>query len=61
MDAGQLARWTRFTAKGGIGKCTATQDCVAERAEDLLFLKVSCSPQFGVAVVRLRKWDKMMR
>jgi hypothetical protein len=40
MDAGDLARWTRFAAKGGIGKCTATQDCVAERAEDLMFLKV---------------------
>ncbi|KIM76698.1 hypothetical protein PILCRDRAFT_27100, partial [Piloderma croceum F 1598] len=39
MDAGDLARWTRFAAKGGIGKCTATQDCVAERAEDLMFLK----------------------
>lgn len=41
MDAGELARWTRFAAKGGIGKCTAIQDCVAERAEDLMFLKVS--------------------
>lgn len=40
MEAGELARWTRFAAKGGIGKCTATQDCVAERAEDLMFLKV---------------------
>jgi hypothetical protein len=41
MDAGELARWTRFAAKGGIGKCTAMQDCVAERAEDLMFLKVA--------------------
>ena len=31
MDA---ARWSRFAAKGGIGDCTAAQDCVAERAED---------------------------
>jgi hypothetical protein len=59
MDAGELARWTRFAAKGGIGKCTATQDCVAERAEDLMFLKVSCAPigawlfAYGV--------DRMMR
>ena len=42
MEAGELARWTRFAAKGGIGKCTAIQDCVAERAEDLMFLKVRC-------------------
>ena len=40
MDASQLGRWTRFAAKGGIGKCTAIQDCVAERAEDLMFMKV---------------------
>ncbi|GJJ08912.1 hypothetical protein Clacol_003132 [Clathrus columnatus] len=39
MDATDLARWTRFAAKGGIGKCTAIQDCVAERLEDLMFLK----------------------
>jgi hypothetical protein len=39
MDAAELARWTRFAAKGGIGKCTAIQDCVAERPEDLMFLK----------------------
>ncbi|KII83925.1 hypothetical protein PLICRDRAFT_76171, partial [Plicaturopsis crispa FD-325 SS-3] len=39
MDAAELARWTRFAAKGGIGKCTAVKDCVAERAEDLMFLK----------------------
>ena len=42
MDASELGRWTRFAAKGGIGKCTAIQDCVAEKAEDLMFLKVSC-------------------
>lgn len=40
MDAVDLARWTRFAAKGGIGKCTAIQDCVAKRAEDLMFLMV---------------------
>lgn len=40
LDASELARWTRFAAKGGIGKCTATCDCVAESADDLMFLKV---------------------
>lgn len=40
MEAPELARWTRFAGKGGIGKCTATQDCVAESLEDLMFLKV---------------------
>ena len=40
MDAANLARWTRFAAKGGIGRCVAVQDCVAESAEDLMFLKV---------------------
>ncbi|KAF8956629.1 hypothetical protein BDZ97DRAFT_1602138, partial [Flammula alnicola] len=39
MEAAELARWTRFAAKGGIGKCTATCDCVAESADDLMFLK----------------------
>ncbi|KAF5376822.1 hypothetical protein D9757_008893 [Collybiopsis confluens] len=39
MDALELSRWTRFAAKGGIGKCTAVQDCVAESGEDLMFLK----------------------
>lgn len=39
MDATDLARWTRFATKGGIGKCTAVHDCVAERLEDLMFLK----------------------
>ncbi|KZP21793.1 hypothetical protein FIBSPDRAFT_690748, partial [Athelia psychrophila] len=39
MDAAELARWTRFAAKGGIGKCTAVNDCVAEGADDLMFLK----------------------
>ncbi|KAJ3794439.1 hypothetical protein GGU11DRAFT_645478, partial [Lentinula aff. detonsa] len=39
MDAVELQRWTRFAAKGGIGKCTAIQDCVAESSEDLMFLK----------------------
>ena len=40
MDANELGRWTRFAAKGGIGKCLAVQDCVAEEEEDLMFLKV---------------------
>ena len=40
MDANELGRWTRFAAKGGIGKCTAAQDCVAEADDDLMFLKV---------------------
>ena len=40
MDAAELARWTRFAAKGGIGKCTAVKDCVAKSADDLMFLKV---------------------
>ncbi|KAI8977786.1 hypothetical protein BD414DRAFT_155730 [Trametes punicea] len=39
MDATELGRWTRFAAKGGIGKCTALQDCVAEQPEDLMFMK----------------------
>ncbi|KAJ8507272.1 hypothetical protein ONZ45_g10348 [Pleurotus djamor] len=39
MDATELSRWTRFAAKGGIGKCTATHDCVADTPEDLMFLK----------------------
>lgn len=50
MEAGELARWTRFAAKGGIGKCTAIQDCVAERAEDLMFLKVRCRIPFIIVV-----------
>jgi hypothetical protein len=40
LEASELARWTRFAAKGGIGKCTATCDCVAESKDDLMFLKV---------------------
>jgi len=40
MEATDLARWTRFAAKGGIGKCTAIVDCVAENTDDLMFLKV---------------------
>lgn len=41
MDAADLARWTRFATKGGIGRCQATSDCVAQGADDLMFLKVS--------------------
>ena len=40
LEASELARWTRFAAKGGIGTCTATCDCVAESTDDLMFLKV---------------------
>ncbi|KAH9970529.1 hypothetical protein BGW80DRAFT_1135321, partial [Lactifluus volemus] len=39
MDPLQLSRWTRFASKGGIGKCVALQDCVAEEQGDLMFLK----------------------
>ncbi|KIJ93314.1 hypothetical protein K443DRAFT_12960 [Laccaria amethystina LaAM-08-1] len=38
MEAAELARWTRFAAKGGIGKCIVTADCVAESSDDLMFL-----------------------
>jgi hypothetical protein len=41
MDADQLVRWNRFAAKGGIGKCTAVNDCIAQDSEDLMFLQVS--------------------
>jgi hypothetical protein len=44
MDAAELARWTRFAGKGGIGICTAVRDCVAERVEDLMFLNVTVFP-----------------
>lgn len=40
MDALELARWTRFAAKGGIGKCTALRDHIAQDSEDLMFLEV---------------------
>ncbi|KZV75280.1 hypothetical protein PENSPDRAFT_538468, partial [Peniophora sp. CONT] len=39
MDAAQLGRWTRFAAKGGIGRATALVDYVAEQPQDLMFLK----------------------
>ncbi|VDC03245.1 unnamed protein product, partial [Peniophora sp. CBMAI 1063] len=39
LDATQLSRWTRFAAKGGIGRATALVDYVAEQAQDLMFLK----------------------
>jgi hypothetical protein len=41
MDTSELARWTRFAAKGGIGKCIAIKDCVAQEPDDLMFLQVS--------------------
>ncbi len=40
MDGAQLARWTRFAGKGGIGKCMAIRDFIAESGDDLMFLKV---------------------
>ncbi|KIJ94875.1 hypothetical protein K443DRAFT_640524 [Laccaria amethystina LaAM-08-1] len=39
MEAAELAGWTRFAPKGGIGKCIPTTDCVAESSDDLMFLK----------------------
>ncbi|KAF5346504.1 hypothetical protein D9756_010105 [Leucocoprinus leucothites] len=39
MDADQLVRWTRFAAKGGIGKCTAVNDYIAQHSDELMFLK----------------------
>ncbi|GLB44029.1 hypothetical protein LshimejAT787_1502130 [Lyophyllum shimeji] len=39
MEAAELARWTRLAGKGGIGKCTAINDCVAENVDDLMFMK----------------------
>jgi hypothetical protein len=41
MDASRFSRWSRFAKKGGIGKCVALQDCVAEQQGDLMFFKVS--------------------
>lgn len=57
MDAAELARWTRFAGKGGIGKGTAVQDCVAKNPEDLMFLKV-CSIYFNsCGYASLVNWD----
>ncbi|THU76719.1 hypothetical protein K435DRAFT_649277, partial [Dendrothele bispora CBS 962.96] len=36
IDAAELSRSTRFAAKGGMRKCTATYGCVAEGNEDLV-------------------------
>jgi hypothetical protein len=44
MDSDDLARWTRFAMKGGIGKCVAICDCIAENNDDLVFLKVRIIP-----------------
>lgn len=44
MKGHELARWTRFAAKGGIGKCTAVHDCVAQSSDDLMFERVRFSP-----------------
>ena len=43
MEAAELARWIHFAAKGGIGKCKATVDCVAECSDDPMFFKVSAT------------------
>ena len=43
MDAPELERWTRFASKGGIGRCVALQDYLAEKPGDLMFLKVCAS------------------
>ena len=51
MDATELGRWSRFAAKGGIGKCTALQDYVAEEPEDLMFMKVACASLWRVIIV----------
>ena len=48
MDASELGRWTRFASKGGIGKCTALEDCIAEEAQDLMFMKVRSVFSFQV-------------
>ena len=47
MNCHELARWQRFAANGGIGKCTAVHDCVAQTPDDLMFLKVRFSPWSG--------------
>lgn len=60
MDATELARWTRFASRGGIGKCTAVTDCVAEEPGDLMFLTddeitvlMQLPDQEGVYLVRV--------
>ena len=62
LEASELARWTRFAAKGGIGKCTAICDCVAASTDDLMFLKVLflASPFFSRLMAYM--WgSRMMR
>jgi len=50
MDALELARWTRFAAKGGIGRCTALRDHIAQDIdEDLMFLEVGIQQFYTVA------------
>ncbi|THU99660.1 hypothetical protein K435DRAFT_658596 [Dendrothele bispora CBS 962.96] len=39
LDAAELSRWTRFCCQRGIGKFTATHDCVAEGNKELMFMK----------------------
>ena len=60
MKVHELARWTRFAAKGGIGKCTAVHDCVAQSSDDLMFLKV-CSLALVASGVQISKPPVMYR
>lgn len=63
MAAQELARWTRFAAKGGVGRCTATVDCVAREIGDLMFLKddeitvLMQLPESGYYLVRVLLCD----
>lgn len=41
MEPQELARWTRFASKGGIGRCTALRDRIAQDNDELMFLQVS--------------------
>jgi len=63
MAAQDLARWTRFAAKGGIGRCTAIVDCVARDVGDLMFLKVGVRYEFehsgSVSCSVLAAWLRM--
>jgi hypothetical protein len=42
LEPADLAPWTRFAGKVGMGKCVAQCDCVAEISDGFMFLKV-CS------------------
>ena len=49
LEPADMAQWTRFVAKGGVGKCVAQCDCVAESSDDLMFLKVCCCLDFSAS------------